>query len=358
MFEEGTRTEWKADPMLKLHRACFGRRPFLCLAASLAAYASVVLVFGERLGISSNYFVIVPVIVAALGYGLAGGIAAGALGLPGNLLLFHLLGHPEFSPASKLIAGITGIAIGAALGYLSEYFRQLQMEIERRVQTEKSLRIALEDNRMLLLELNHRVKNNLNVIKSLIQLQRNRSRDEAFLDASERLLNRVFAIARAHDRLYDQGELNEISPDDYLGDILGIYSQENSAGPRLTAELSAGKNGIPPDAAIPLGLILNETVSNALKYAFPPGAPDPVVRVRFAPEGERWVLEVRDNGRGFDAFASYPQGLGLRIVRGLATQLEGQVSWTQDGGTIFRLDFPRRRWESPADPSFPEQLGF
>jgi hypothetical protein len=68
------------------------------------------------------------------------GIIAGALGLPANLAFFHVLGHPEYSPASKLIAESSGILIGTALGYLAEYFRQLESEIGRRIKTERSLR--------------------------------------------------------------------------------------------------------------------------------------------------------------------------------------------------------------------------
>jgi len=340
LFEENEREERTSSRLLKAHRALFIRRPFLSLLASIAVYAAILLLFGERLEISSNYFVILPVVSGALSYGMTGGIVAGALGLPANLALFAILGHPEYSPANKLIAEFSGLLVGGALGYLAEYFRQLESEIRRRVQTERSLRAALKDNQLLLLELHHRVKNNINIIKSLIQLQRNRSRDPNFLEASDRLLSRVFAIARAHDRLYDEGALKEIPPEEYLRDILDIYSMDEGMGPRVDAEISAQGRRISADSAVPLGLILNEVISNALKYAFPPGAENPIVRVRFVREAARWILEVRDNGTGFDPAAPTPAGLGLKIVRGLAGQLEGAAYWSRDGGTVFRLEFP------------------
>ena len=341
---EKTTTDGTAGIFLEFHRAVFQRHPFWGLAISTTVYAAVVLCFGERLAISSNYFVILPVVFAALGYGLVGGMIAGALGLPANLALFAILGHPEYSPASKLIAEISGFSVGTALGYLSEYYRQMESEIRRRVRTEQSLRAALEENRLLLMELHHRVKNNLNVIKSLMQMQRNRSRDPAFLEAVDQLQNRVFAIARAHDRLYDKSEQSEVPPEGYLKDIVDVYAEKEGTGPRIEMGISAGGRGLQADAIIPLGLILNEALSNAMKYAVPPNSERPLVRVRFALEEERWILEVRDNGTEFDPKKAYPAGLGLKIIRGLAGQLEGTVSWSSDagGGAIFRLEFPAR----------------
>lgn len=327
-------------PILAIHRLLFVEHPLWSLAGATAIYACIVLGLGKRLEISSNYFVLLPVLTGALGYGLFGGLVAGALGLPANLALFAVLGHPEFSPASKPIAELSGLLVGGASGYLAEYFRQLQLEIARRVRTEQSLRDALEKNKLLLLELHHRVKNNLNVIKSLIQLQRNRSDDPEFLEAADKLLSRVFAIARAHDLLYGEGGIQAIPPEDYLTDILDVYAAGENTAVRVLADIRAEGRLLSVDNAVPLGLILNETVTNALKYAFSADAPDPTVLVRFRPEGSSWLLEVRDNGRGFDAGASDNPGLGLKIVRGLAVRLGGQASWSQDAGTVFRLTFP------------------
>ncbi len=342
-----------AEPILAVHRALFIQRPLLSLAGASGIYAIIVLAFGPRLEISSNYFVLLPVLAAALGYGLAGGILAGALGLPANLALFAILGRPEFSPASKPIAALSGLLVGGASGYLAEYFRQLQSEIARRMRTEESLRAALEDKQVLLLELHHRVKNNLNVIKSLIQLQKNRTDDPGFREASDRLLARVFAISRAHDRMFGEGEAPEIAPEEYLPDILAVYDAEAGTGPRIEAVIPPGGPSLPVEAAVPLGLILNEAVSNAWKHGRSSEGGG-VIRVSFAPAGDSWILEVRDEGPGFDPGepprAGRPGGLGIKVIRSLAARLGGDVSWSRSGGTSFRLEFPSPGTAAEVDP--------
>ncbi|HRZ89100.1 MAG TPA: sensor histidine kinase [Spirochaetia bacterium] len=337
----------QAGPILAIHKTLFVDRPLLSLAGAAAVYVFIVLGFGRSLEISSNYFVLLPVLAAALGYGLAGGLVAGALGLPANLLLFNLLGRPEFSPASKPIAELSGLLVGGASGYLAEYFRQLQSEIARRIRTEESLRRALEDKQVLLLELNHRVKNNLNVIKSLIQLQRNRSEAPEFREASDRLLARVFAIARAHDRMFGEDGPPVLDPVEYLQDILAVYDAEAGIGPRIEANLRPDGLRLPAETAVPLGLILNEAVANAWKYGS--SREEGTIRVSLARTGAGCVLEVRDSGPGFDPDAvgrpDRPQGLGVKIIRSLAARLGGRVSWSREGGTRFRLEFP-----AAADP--------
>ena len=324
--------------ILEVHRVCFAEHPLACLAFAAAAYAFIVLAFGPRLAISSNYFVLLPVLAAALSYGLPGGLIAGALGLPANLILFAVLGRPEFSPASKPIAELSGILVGAASGYLAEYFRQMQSEIALRVRSEESLRAALEDKKLLLLELNHRVNNNLNVIKSIIQLQKNRTEDPRFREAADRLLARVFTIARAHERMFGEYEPAKASLEEYLKDILAVYDAEADRGPRIEADIRTDGRSIRADTAVPLGIILNEAVSNAWKYGVGPDGGG-IILVRFSPAGEAWVLEVQDEGPGFNPEKSRPGGLGLKILRSLAGRLGGTVSWFRENGTRFRLEF-------------------
>ncbi|HSV56350.1 MAG TPA: sensor histidine kinase, partial [Magnetospirillaceae bacterium] len=328
--------------MLDIHRYLFVEHPLASLALTTAVYVSVVLGFGMELAISSNYFVILPILTAALGYGLIGGLIAGGLGLPANLILFNILGRPDFAPASKLIADIFGLLVGGASGYLAEYYRRLQSEIDRRERSEESLRVALEDKQFLLLELHHRVKNNLNVIKSLVQLQRNRSEDARFREAADRLLARIFAIARVHDRLYGREDSAKVDPADYFRDILEVYDAEagdGDPGPRMKADIRTEGRLFPADAAVSLGLVLNEAVANAWKYGVRSGE---TVWVSFHREEATWTLEVRDAGPGFDPGAGPPAGtpghkagaLGVKIILGLAARLGGKAAWSREGGTL------------------------
>jgi two-component sensor histidine kinase len=333
------------------------RHPEISLASSIGLYAAAVLLLGERLAISSNYLVLIPLIAAALSYSLPGGVIAGALGLPFNLLLFALIGHPEYAPASKPMAEISGIFVGTSLGYLSDYFAKLEAEIERRIETEVSLRKALDEKELLLQELHHRVKNNLNVIKSLVQLQKNRSDNPDFLDAANELLGRIFSIALVHEELYGSAELLAVKPGAYL-ELLAksvIGNGASEAGRSNEARKAAVEISISPEAearllsadvATPLGLIVNEILTNALKHAFG-GLEGNRMSLELTVEGPRYRLSIEDNGRGF-SIAQRVDGLGLKITKALATQLGGSCCFGPalrlgaEGrpGSRFELSFP------------------
>lgn len=331
-------------PVAKAHRFLFVRHGTASFAAAVAIYVGVVLGLGDRLAISNNYFVILPVLVAALAGGTSAGLIAGLLALPANLLLFAILGHPEYSPASKPIAEASGIIVGFSFGYLADYFRELEGEIGRRIETEESLRRTLAEKELLLKELNHRVKNNLNLIKSLVKLQRNRSSDPAFAAAADALVSRILAISLVHDQLY-RSDSPFIRPQVYLNSIAANVSQalaaERSA---VSVSVDVGDELLDADVALPLGLVVNEALTNALKHAAMEGQ-DCAVVLSLTIEDGRFRLRVRDNGPG--PFPGAGEGLGMKIIRAFAAQLGGEATLTSipgpDGkslGALFELAWP------------------
>jgi len=351
----------------RIQTVLFVRHPGISLASAIGLYAAVILLFGERLAISSNYLVLIPLIAAALSYSLPGGVIAGTLGLPANLLLFALIGHPEYAPASKPMAEFSGIFVGTALGYLSDYFAKLEAEIERRIATEGSLREALDEKELLLQELHHRVKNNLNVIKSLVQLQKNRSDNADFLDAADELLGRIFSIALVHEQLYGSAELLAVKPGAYLEMLANSAIGNGAAGAGRPYEarnamveiaISPEAEGrlLSADVATSLGLIVNEIMTNAAKHAFK-GLEGNRMSLELTIEGPQYHLSIEDNGRGFSIAqrADLPagseksvDGLGLKITKALAAQLGGSCSFGPalrlgaEGrpGSRFELRFP------------------
>jgi two-component sensor histidine kinase len=319
----------------KIHALVFIRRRWASLAFAAAAYAAIILLLGDRLAVSSNYFILVPVIVAGLGFGAPGGLVAGSLGLPANLLLFLALGHPEYSPASKIIAEIAGIAVGLTVGFLADYFRRLELEIKKRMSTEEELRKALSEKGLLLRELNHRVKNNLNVIKSLVQLQRNRTKNPEYLEAADELIGRIFAISLVHDQLAMDQSFSMVDPAEYIEALVGnIESGLGLDTASVGLDLDASGRAIQMEAAISLGLIVNEVLTNAIKHALPRGEGKrgvvgerankgrPAIRLSFRVEGEDYRLVISDDGPGPAPEAS-GDGLGLKLVRALASNLGG-----------------------------------
>jgi two-component sensor histidine kinase len=312
--------------ILEIHGFLFLRHGRESLALAVAAYAAVILLLGEGLAISGNYFVALPVIVAALAGGTWAGLAAGALGLPANLALFALIGHPEFSPASKPIAEAFGAIVGFALGYLADYFRELQGEIGKLARTEESLRQALADKELLLKELHHRVKNNLNVIKSLVQLQRNRSGDPAFVAAADELVGRILAISLVHDQLYGL-DSPLVRPGPYLEAIAAnVASTFSACSLSISVRVEVGERVLPSDTAVPLGLVVNEALTNAMKHAAGEGR-EAAIALRLEASGKEYLLSVRDSGPGLapGAEESVAEGLGLRIIHALAAQLGGSA---------------------------------
>ena len=324
----------------------FRRHPWTSLLGSLVLYAVVVIGFGEGLTVSSNYFVIIPVATAALGFGFLGGALSGLLGLPANLILFLLLGHAEFSPASKFIAELTGIAVGSLLGALSDHFVELEAEIERRQAAEAELKKALAAKELLLSELNHRVRNNLNVVKGLVQLQRNRSRDQAFLDAADELIGRILAISLVHDELNTEEGVLAVEISRYIETIsTAIAAGLGMPPPALERGSLVSGRLIPVDLAVHLGLIVNEALTNALKHSLRAGETGSSLGISLDYDQGSYRLRIRDEGPGLSPLGAEAnkEGLGLKLVGRLAASIGGRarlLPYEGGRGASFELDFP------------------
>jgi two-component sensor histidine kinase len=372
--EAGDAALEKGERSLRVLAALFVRHRAASIIGTIMLYAAVFLVFGDSLRVSANYFVLMPVLVIAMSFGTMGGLAAGALGLPANLLLFGILGHPEYSPESKVIAELSGLFLGLCCGRLADYFRTLENEIMKRAATEKALRAALAEKKLLLRELHHRVKNNLSVIKSLIQLQRSRSKDPAFVEAADELVGRIFAISLVHDMLDADRSLAMVELSKFVEALVG--NLEEGLGldaARVGIDLDAEGCALQIEAATSLGLIINEVLTNALKYATREGAsasePEGTMpgkgnkpsiqlslKLENPPEGARYRLVISDDGPGPKRDFEAANGLGFKLVQALARNLGGKAKleaivampWGDRGaergveavGARFELVFP------------------
>lgn len=215
-------------------------------------------------------------------------------------------------------------------------------DMTARRRTEEQLRASLREQEVLLKEIHHRVKNNLQVISSLLDLQSDYITDAPIIAMFRESQNRIRAMALIHEKLYLSRNLAQIDFGEYLEDLtehlFRSYATEVGAV-RLVMEVDAILLGI--DTAIPCGLILNELLANALKYAFPTGRPGEVqVRFRALP-GNRLALTVSDNGVGLpDAFdLQQTVSLGLQLVQMLVRQLRGDLSLDRAQGTAFTVCF-------------------
>lgn len=329
----------RLDPVFSgMHHALFGERRLLSSVASAFVYVAIVLFLGPSLSVSANYFVLIPVIVFSLAFGLPGGMVSGFLALPCNLALFAATGHLSYAPASWPIAEISGILVGTTLGYLSDYFRRLEGERVLRMEAEDELRTALNEKEILFRELHHRVKNNLNIIKSLIVLQSGRSHSIEFKNAATELVGRIIAISLIHEQLYRKAEISSVEIMEYLDTLVRaiVLSQGDYAHPPKVA-VEGDKRPLPMDIAVPLGIIVNEAVMNAIKHARPSGALEIWICLRA--EDFDLLLEISDNGPGFDPSVG-GEGLGFQLLDVLARQVGGIVSINSGKGTRIRVRFP------------------
>jgi len=233
------------------------------------------------------------------------------------------------------------------------YAQKLKVLVEART---KELARSLQEKEALLQEIHHRVKNNLQVISSLLYLQAKKIKDEQDRAIFEESRHRIQAMALTHEILYSSDRLDQVSAANYLQRIIdALFRSYLGKSTRIKGEVKIDKNlYISLDEALPCGLIVNELVSNALKHAFP-GQREGKIKVwctcETAPDSQgekQGVLVVEDDGVGVppDFELNNNLGLGLKMVYNLVRQLEGEIEIKRERGTAFIIRFPLGRKKS------------
>jgi PAS domain S-box-containing protein len=230
-------------------------------------------------------------------------------------------------------------------------------DITERKQAEERIRASLREKEVLLKEVHHRVKNNLQVISSLLDMQACSVQDGAAVAALEDSQYRVRTMAYVHERLYQSENLASIDVAEYLDSLVGnLLAAYKGGAHHVSVDTSITPIPLDLDSAISLGLIANELISNCLKYAFPPDHQGPCrIRVRLdVSDGDRITLEVSDNGAGLppDLSPENAQSLGLRLVEMLTQQLHGKLELDRNEGTAFRLTFALPELEASGEVEF------
>jgi two-component sensor histidine kinase len=224
------------------------------------------------------------------------------------------------------------------------------IDITKRKQAEEALQASLAEKVILLKEIHHRVKNNLNSIIDLISLQENTLSDPVTIAEFTELSGRIRSMALVHQLLYQSKSLSHIDLHSYFESLVSRLN--SSYHPRFPIDLSVVAQEVEMDIddAIPCGLIVTELVTNAFKYAFPHGRPhqgEEVCRIAVSAawDGKAYTLTVSDNGVGLPAGLDWKESksLGLQLVTLVGEQqLKGKVEVLQDGGTTFHLRFSPR----------------
>ena len=217
--------------------------------------------------------------------------------------------------------------------------QSLEEENAQRLEAERKLKGSYDEKVMLLKEIHHRVKNNLQIIASLLNLQSRYIRDEPTLAAIRESQNRVKAMALVHEKLYKAEDISHISLADYLRFLgTGLFQFYDAKSRGIQFQLDIGEVNVDINSAIPLGLIINELISNSLKYAFPDGRKGEI-SIRVTKEEHTLTVLFRDTGIGIPADLDWQntQSLGLRLVNTLVDQMDGTIELDRSGGTQFTM---------------------
>jgi len=208
-------------------------------------------------------------------------------------------------------------------------------------------RKSLREKEALLKEIHHRVKNNLQVISSILNMQSRGTENEDMLEAIKEGQSRVKAMSLIHQQLYQTENLSEINIQEYITELNSqlatLYQNKDR---KVKNRINASDLKLDIDTAIPLGLILNELISNAYKYAFQEVEKGLLLIELKRIDKEKLRLEVVDNGSGLPANFELEKAksLGLKLVNILTKQLKGSMTYTKEGGSRFQIEFNDLGW--------------
>jgi two-component sensor histidine kinase len=205
----------------------------------------------------------------------------------------------------------------------------------------KQLEQSLDEKEILLKEIHHRVKNNLMIISSLLNLQSGYIKDKESQDIFKESQNRARSMALIHERLYKSSDLKKLDFSEYITSLATELFHTYVADPSLIKlQINVENIFLDINTAIPLGLIVNELITNSLKHAFPNGRKGEI-NVEFHEKGENCEFIVKDNGIGFPKDIDYKKtdSLGLQIVTNLTNQIDGKIELNMKNGTEFKINF-------------------
>jgi len=221
---------------------------------------------------------------------------------------------------------------------------ELVAEMQRRSTAEERLRASLAEKEVLLKEIHHRVKNNLQVVSSLLGLQAGTVEDPAVLTLFEEGKNRIASMALVHEELYRSDDLSRVGLRQYLDKLVRRLAGSLAGDAAVDLVLDLGDIHLNVDTAIPCGLLVNELVTNALKHGLA-GRAAVRLEVRTRLDQGRVFLRVADDGPGFPAQIDFrgTESLGMQLVVHLAEQLQGELDLEPGPGCAFSLTFPLRK---------------
>ena len=214
------------------------------------------------------------------------------------------------------------------------------IDISEQKKNESLLESSITEKEILLKEIHHRVKNNLQIISSLIVLQEQNVKDERILRIFKDFQSRIKVMALIHQTLYNSEDLNKIHISNYIKNLVNNLFKVYSANSRqIKLQLNIENIDFSLDNAIPCGLIINELVSNSLKHAFSKNKDGKIIVTLKKTNNNKKLLDVYDNGIGFPKDVDYinPDTLGLKLISTITKQMDGKISIEKNNGTHVKI---------------------
>jgi len=230
------------------------------------------------------------------------------------------------------------------------------LDITQRKNAENEVKRSLDEKELLLREIHHRVKNNMQIISSLLNLQRSYIKDAKADNILQESQGRVKSMALVHEKLYQTDDLARINVAEYIRSLSMNLFHSYTVRPGINLTLDVGEVYFNIDTAVPLGLIINELVSNSLKYAFSDKDEGEIhISLKKTDDSGIYHLIVRDNGKGFPSNLDInnTNSLGLKLVNTLVNQLDGEMEMFQDNGTCFHIIIQEQKYKERVKPSSP-----
>jgi two-component sensor histidine kinase len=220
-------------------------------------------------------------------------------------------------------------------------------DITERKRSETRMKNLLKEQKVMLQEIHHRVKNNLQIISSLHRLQSRKFEDPDILKTFTDTQNRIHSMSLIHEQLYRSNDFSKIDFSEYIQQLVrSLIRSHGEAGSRIEFSIDVRNVSLPMELAIPCGLVINEIVTNSLKYAFPAHVKTKGrIQIHMAPVKRGWVeLVIGDNGIGLPKKLDIAKtdSLGLHLVHMLIEdQIQGKIELSRDHGTQFRILFKK-----------------
>jgi PAS domain S-box-containing protein len=223
--------------------------------------------------------------------------------------------------------------------------RGSNIDITDRVLRQQALERSIREKEVMLQEIHHRVKNNLQMVSSLISLQKHSISDAVVLDQLESIANRISTMGTLHSTIYREESFGEVDMREYVESIVSQLRNSSDSSAGIEVHLSVEQVQLELAEALPCGLIINEALTNAYKHAFTDGERGEISVTLESHEGDSRRLCISDNGVGIPGHhtaAATEGGIGFQLILALAEQLRGTARWHSDAGTTVEVIFPRR----------------